>query len=568
MRMHRIVPAACLLLIAFIGSAGGVIPLQTSPYWQSTPNGQYGTGLGVSDLNGDGWVDLVVANGNDMARQRLVVYLNQGNGNFPLAPTWSSTDIDYHGHLDLADVDGDGFVDCAVAVYIGPSGFSTPGKVKLYRGNGNGTFSATPIWQSAEDFYCFSVAFGDMDMDGDPDLACAAGEDYENSPERRRIFRNDGGVLGTAPAWLSTEVEYSLDVTWADFNGDGALDLAFAGSSCPNRIYFSQAGAIQTTAGWSSTDASIYANTAAAGDLNGDGWIDLAIADNSQLGGSGRFKLYLNLGNGTLSTVPGWVSNQTGYGSHVSFVDIDEDGDLDLAAGTWWDPVRIYENVAGVLGANPSYTSATDSVIENEVWEDVDNDALQRGLSADFVGDGARRLFYLPSRPARELIRVIVGDSEIDPEDVYLDPDDAWFILDAPPPTYADVRVTYVSSTDLDLAVSNWDSNIGEYLFRNTRNPALVSEGGGTDRFQLVVAPNPSTGPVRLFTQGGVLRLGWSCEIIDLAGRRLWSRAVCDDALAWDGRDAAGRMLPAGVYLLRARFADGRVMQTKLTRAR
>ncbi len=48
--------------------------------------------------------------------------------------------------------------------------------------------------------------------------------------------------METVPSWMSTENEYSLDVNWADFNNDGYLDLAFAGTSCPNRIYFSQGG--------------------------------------------------------------------------------------------------------------------------------------------------------------------------------------------------------------------------------------------------------------------------------------------------------------------------------------
>lgn len=546
--------AFILLSLPFLGLVStlstAAIPLPLVPDWESTPNSQYGTGLGVGDLDRDGWVDLVVANGNDMSRQKLAVYRNQGSGVFPLVPTWSSTDVDYNGHLDLADVDGDGNLDCAVAVYIGAGGFSTPGRVKLYRGNGDGTFSASPIWQSSDSFYCFSLAFGDMDMDGHPDLACATGDDYENHPEHRRIYRNTGSTLETSPSWLSTEVEYSLDVVWADMNNDGWLDLAFAGTSCQNRIYFSQGGAIQTVAGWSSSDASIYANTVAAGDVNGDGWMDLAIADNNQLGGSGRFKLYANPGAPSAATTPGWQSNQAGYGSHVSFVDIDEDGDLDLSTGMWWGPVRIYENVGGVLGVDPAYTSSTSSVIENEIWEDVDNDGLQRGVGAEFHYPAGRRLFVLPQKPARKILSLAVDGVAIAPTAAMLDSDDGWFILPTVPATAAEVYVTFMTSADLDLALSNWDTSEGEYLFLNTRRPLdAPSLAGGV--FGLRAGPNPSDGPVRVWIEEGPAGEGAAVEILDPTGRKLRTLSGTGREFSWDGADRSGRSVPAGVYWIR-----------------
>ncbi len=569
--IHALVfTAAFLSALALFAAlpASATIPLPPTPDWESNPNAQYGTGCGIADLDGDGWVDLVVANGNDMARQRLVVYRNQGNGTYPANPTWTSQDIDYNGHLDVADVDGDGMLDCAVSVYLGAGGFGSPGHVKLYRGNGDGTFSANPVWQSADSFYCFSLAFGDMDMDGDPDLACATGDDYYSHPERRRVYRNTGGALEANPAWVSAENEYSLDVLWADFNNDGALDLAFAGTSCPNRIYYAQAGGLQTTAGWSSADASIYANTAAAGDLDGDGWTDLAIADNNQLGGTGRFKLYRNQGNGNLGTTPAWQSNQAGYGSHVSFIDIDEDGDLDLATGTWWGPVRIYENAAGALSANPAYSSATSSVIENEVWEDVDNDGLERGLDADWTGDGARRLFSLPVRPVREIQSLTVDGVAVPPTAIYLDRDDAWLVLPVAPLAGAGVHAVYTSSADLDLALSNWDTSEGEYLFRNNRNPLVATEPVAADPTALHIGPNPADGTVTFWLSGEAAREGGgSCEILDIQGRRIREWASASGTLLWDGRDMSGHPVAAGTYWIRWTRPGGRELRGKVIRS-
>ncbi len=558
--------ARALLAAIFAAALGATvshatIPLPTTPDWQNNDTGRYGTGLAVADLNGDGWVDFVVANGNDMARQHVTVWLNRGDGTFNPDPDWVSADIDYNGHCVLADVDGDGFLDLAVAVYLGAGGFSTPGHVKMYRGLGNGTFTANPVWQSADSFYCFSIAFGDIDMDGRPDLACATGDDYYGHAEVRRVYRNIGGALETTPSWTSTESEYSLDVTWADFNNDGFLDLAFAGSSSPDRIYFSQNGVLQRTAGWSSTDASRFANTVATGDVDNDGWIDLAIADNNQLGGTGHFKLYKNNG-GSISTTPTWQSTWGGYGSNVSFIDVDEDGDLDLATGAWWGPVRIYENVGGVLGTTPAYTSSTSSVIEKELWEDFDNDGLQRGLIAEWQGNGAKRLFYFPVRPARSILTLTVDGVPVDPNTVFLNSDDAWMILPSAPGSGSHVRATYVSSTDVDLLLSNWDSTIGEYLFRNTRNPSDVAANAPFHPLRLVVGPNPADGPVRIFLSGeGTFGESGLVEVFDVGGRRLRSWQAFPGTLVWDGRDGAGRDLPAGAYIVRWSGAKGHPYQ-------
>lgn len=554
MRRHRHFFFLVAFLIGTIGAmrAGATIPLPALPDWESNPNGRYGTGLAAADLNGDGWVDYVVANGNDMARQPVMVWLNRGDGTFNANPDWTSEDVDFHGHCDLADVDGDGILDLAVAVYLGAGGFSEPGHVKLYRGQAGGTFSANPTWRSSDSFYCFSVSFGDIDMDGRPDLACATGDDYYSHPEARRVYRNIAGALETTPSWTSTESEYSLDVTWADLNGDGALDLAFAGSSGPNRIYFAQGGTLQRTAGWSSTDASRYANTITSGDVDRDGWIDIAVADNNQLGGTGKFKLYRN-NAGSIATTPTWQSNWGGYGSHVSFIDIDEDGDLDLSTGAWWGPVRIYENVGGALGAAPAYVSSTGSVIENEVWEDFDNDAIQYGLSAVWVGDGARRLFHLPTRPVRLLLSASVDDIPIDPHDIYLDRDDGWIVLPSTPALGARIRATFASSSDVDLLLSNWDATEGEYLFRNTRNPSDVAQGALPQLgLRLRAYPNPADGPIRINLVGPetVDHAGF-IEVFDVGGRRVMSWRGTTGPIVWDGRDGTGRDLPAGAYLIR-----------------
>jgi hypothetical protein len=564
--------AAALLLTApwIAPPSAASFQFPVNPDWQSTPQAHVSTGCALRDLNHDGLPDLVVANGNDMARQPLVVYLNQG-GVFPLTPTWVSDDIDYQGQLDLADVDGDGNQDCAVAVYIGASGFSTPGRVKLYHGNGDGTFSRLPVWASSEPFYCFSVAFGDVDLDGRPDLACAAGESYNRIKERFRLFRNIGGALDPTPYWQCDLPHYALDVAWGDINNDGNPDLAFACESnvpdgdpfpYPSEVYFGNGTSLATTPGWQTEDGHDTSNTVALGDVNGDGWLDLAVADNNQghEGDAefGRFKIFLNDGAGRLSARPDWTSSIGGYGSNVSFADADADGDLDLATGWWWGPVRIYENQGGVFPTTPAWQSNTGSVIENIAWEDVDNDGLSSSRVQTFTGNGTRRLFVLPRRPVR-VVEAMVDGEILGPADYFVSPEQGWLTIGSAPGPGITVEVRYVCSVDLDFAVSNWDSAIGNYLFRNGLSAAGAENGGPGAEIALRLAPNPTRAECRI-TLPSHRQDGDRVEIYSVGGARVWAGApgsgTTETTVQWDGRDEAGRRAAVGTYWVRVLQGD------------
>src|SRR5690606_22928308 len=361
------------------------IPYNQTPGWISSDVSSVSTGGMFADINQDGWLDYVVSNGNDIHRQRVVVYYNNGSGGFPAYPDWQSADIDYHGHLDVGDINGDGYPDVAVSVYLGASGFGSPGKVKLYLNN-NGTLSSNPSWVSADNFYSFSCAFGDADGDGDLDLAVACGESYYNYPEQQRIYYNSGNMLETLPSWKSNSSFFSYDVNWFDMDMDGDLDLVFANEGSPNYVFLNNNGVIDTSPVWQSSDASLYANSLFTGDVNNDGYIDLAISDNSQLGGSGRFKIYLN-NNGILSTTPYWTSAFSEYGSGNNVAGTDADNDLDLKTGGWWNPVRNYRNNGGSFNTTPHYTSSTNSVVEPIFVGDINKFGLQNKTET-FSGDG------------------------------------------------------------------------------------------------------------------------------------------------------------------------------------
>jgi hypothetical protein len=465
---------SALLCSALVSAAGAVaqIPFALTPDWISVDAAGYSSGAGWADINHDGRPDLVVADGNDMARQHLVVYYTTPAGRLPATPDWQSADIDYHGRLAIADVNGDGYADVAVSVYIGAGGFSSRGRVKLYMNTG-GALGLLPAWVSRDSFYTFGCSFGDADGDGDPDLAVAAGEAYGNRAERNRIYFNTGGRLDSLPGWMAGQPGYSYDAAWSDLDGDGDLDLVFAREHGPNVMYRNSGDTIATMPAWTSLDTSHYANSLCIADIDTDGDEDLAVSDNRQLGGNGKFKVYRNI-NGSLETTPSWTSSAAGYGSGIALADVDGDGLRDLIVGGWWEALRIFRNTGGTFSVVPDWTSSTSSVVETITCMDADADGLDT-LEVNFAGDGVRSLFRLTHTPLFVQPLVVVDGDTLGPEGFWCDTDRGWISCATPPAQGASLYVHAVCSHDIDIAVSNWDNTIGNYLFYNTTVTSSVS---------------------------------------------------------------------------------------------
>ncbi len=548
-----------VITILFITSSiFSQIPFNKNPDWISADITNVSTGGAFADINQDGWLDFVVSNGNDISRQKLAVYYNDGKGNFPAMPDWQAADIDYHGHLAIGDINGDGFPDVAVCVYIGQTGFSSPGKVKLYLNN-NGTLSSNPDWVSAELFYTFSCAFGDADGDGDLDLAAAGGDTYDNHPEQPRIYYNIGGMLETYPSWKGTASVCCYDVTWADFDNDGDLDIVFAGESNPNYIFENYGDSISVTPTWQSTDASKYANSLFVGDVNNDGYLDLAISDNNQMGGTGKFKIYLN-DNGTLNTTPFWTSGFSGYGSGINLADIDNDNDLDLITGGWWQPVRIYLNDNGNFSSNPDYTSTSTSVVETIVFGDVDNDALQN-IQEEFISNGTKKLYYLKRTPVQKINSVIVDSDSLLLNEYCYDLENGWIMLSSQPDSGSAIIIDAVISRDLDMGITNWDQDKGNYLFYNNSDPVTINnEVHQSEDFVLYQNyPNPFN-PVTSIQYAVSSRQFISLKVYDILGNEI-TTLVNEDKPAGnyevEFQSTAGSLqLASGMYFYQLRAGE------------
>ncbi len=236
-----------------------------------------------------------------------------------------------------------------------------------------------------------AVAWGDVDNDGDLDLAVA------NYGKPNRVYINDKGVLVTDPArvWQSGAPAEKGDLTtslaWGDVNNDGWLDLVVGNErdcvvtrrsiSCnggSNRLYLNQQGKLSTRADWSSLEQD-DSQSVALGDIDGDGRLDLAVGNLTEITCDGQNcnrgsnQVYLNNGQ-TFEPSAGWSSSERDNTTSIALGDVDADNDLDLVVGNEAGPARLYRNENGRLNTGAAWSSSGKLDIQALALSDIDED--------------------------------------------------------------------------------------------------------------------------------------------------------------------------------------------------
>ena len=211
-------------------------------------------------------MDLIVAEGNDMEPGFLRLYENQA-GELENTASWNSLEPQYYGHLVVGDVNSDGWTDVAVSRFLGENRFDSSGGVEVFL-NREGLFSSTPDWEDSG-IYSFSLALGDVDRDGDLDLAVCGGESYFHDPEPSRLYENDGN--GLFELSMTFEPSYRMDTAFVDLDNDGWLDLIFAEQEHPHTVYYNQRPGYSTEPDLELIGDKFEGNSLDWGDVNGDG---------------------------------------------------------------------------------------------------------------------------------------------------------------------------------------------------------------------------------------------------------------------------------------------------------
>jgi hypothetical protein len=281
----------------------------------------------VADFNGDGRLDLAVAN---FLGASVSVLLGKGDGTFeaasqidaPLGPSFVGVgDFNNDGKLDLVMTDDSG--------------------ISVFFGNRDGTFQFPVTMLPPGPFS--SIGIGDWNGDGNLDLVTVG---------QSGIVSEAQVLLGNGDGTFSPGATYPLDsdpvyVAVGDFNHDGILDLAVAD--------FQGIGvAVLVGKGDGTFRASVFyrtlfASSVVAADVNHDGTLDLVAGGDGGPNLTPAVTVFLGKGDGTFK--PGMA--YPGGGNLPAIADFNGDHLLDIASADGVSAVTILLNT-GVVSFSPT----------------------------------------------------------------------------------------------------------------------------------------------------------------------------------------------------------------------
>jgi FG-GAP-like repeat/FG-GAP repeat len=342
------------------GGSDGAGPIANCPpvRFSLSPPVAYPVGISawnvaVGDLNGDGKADFVAGNTEDRVPPNddcsVGAFLGKGDGTFApmvVSPYGPGGSPPMPGAVALADFNGDGKLDLVGA------GGAIGANPQFMPGNGDGTFGAAveiPVTGVGADSNAGGwVVAADFNGDGKPDLLIGTTLRF-------------GILLNSGNAQFAGDVDYDLTgdsagIAVADFNGDGKPDVVSVDTQHGSVAVFSNGGAGQFGSPQSynvttGPDSGGPFQRVAAADFNGDGAIDLAVSNEGT-----TITVLANLGNNSFGN-PTYSTIKNDFGNTLVATDLNGDGKADLAVseGTYGTVEVLTNSGNGTFGAATSF---------------------------------------------------------------------------------------------------------------------------------------------------------------------------------------------------------------------
>lgn len=272
------------------------------------------------DLDNDGDLDLVVQGSRSTSHPYdpvTIIYENLGTDFVPL----SDTDLVglHSGVVRWADFDNDGREDLLIAGESAAGGRQT----HLYKNLGNKRFEE--IDSEIVGIAYGDAAWADFDGDGDLDLTIGGVTDHGFTTV---IYENIGGAFRLHQSLPASSGFGALD--WGDYDGDGDMDLLVSGSRLSPFVLEGAVSIFRNDEGtFNRVDADLrgaVAGSARWGDYDNDGDLDLFLLGSEEIYGDRTARLFTNE-SGTLRLTTYLIG---ALFASADWGDFDGDGDLDL----------------------------------------------------------------------------------------------------------------------------------------------------------------------------------------------------------------------------------------------
>jgi hypothetical protein len=450
-----------------LGGDGGIYDLTELKVFRGL--GLFGQELVLADIDGDACPDLIQSSGGMASPQPLVYYRNvHKKAPFIDRPSWYSSTIAHRGALAVGDLNADGFADLVVPVLYDNAAGADSGAIEVFM-NLRGVLPGEPTYRLRVPSVPLSAALGDVDADGDLDLAVTSVGAMAiggATPAAQHVYFNEGGTLSVESPWVGPTMA-AVSCLFSDLDQDGWLDLVLGGEKValvhggPNAFTAPQAEQLT----WLVPQLNAAFGLSASR-LGGDHKQSLAVADNcrkSKCDGTGLW--LFRPGKNGLPGPTGKVVLELDNGSHVRLFDGNNDGNMDLVvtqlggneaggsllllqgktpSGSWGAPLSTTAFLGESIAIGDPFSDTKDRIFKREAF------------SASIV--------TLPLQHVARILAVSVDGAELPRSQFSWSPGSNWIALKRLSGGGHDVSVTYASSNRQSLFVASHDPRFGPLL--------------------------------------------------------------------------------------------------------